>query len=106
MRNVANGLLRLNVDSLCLHRRYSAQRFDLPIVEAGGFAIARETNCMRIDSVKFRQRSYGIMPPDPSQAPILKLSNVPVSYISFLSCAETSGSEASSTMRPSKNSMI
>lgn len=104
MGNLAYWGLGLDIDRLGLRRRDGAEGLDLAIVEARGLAKAREADRGRRDAVKLCKGRDSILPP--VQGEYGRNKHDVVGYIWFLSSALTPGNDASSNMRPSRNSMI
>ena len=94
----------LDIDRLRLRRRDGAEGLDLAIIKVRRLAKAREADRGRRDAVKLRKRHNGILPPEDGE--YCRIKTGVVAHIWFLSSILTPGNDASSNMRPSRNSMI
>ena len=104
VRSLAYWDRGLDIDRLRLRGRDGAEGLDLAIIEARRLAKAREADRGRRDEVKLRKRHNGILPPVDGEYGRNK--NGRVAHIWFLSSILTPGNDASSNMRPSRNSMM
>lgn len=122
VRDLADRHVRLDVDGLRLRLRDRPEGRDLPVVEAGGLAEVGQPDRGGVYAVQFRERSDRIVPPASRSVRSmvvrgdLALRRCAVAgfvaggsrerYISVRSSGVTPGSQASSMMRPSRNSMM
>ena len=61
-RDIANFLSSFDVFSSTLRFSQCRKRFDLPVVETCRFPESLQTHALRRCAVKFRKRTYGIVP--------------------------------------------
>lgn len=104
VRSLAYWGLGLDIHRLGLGRRDCAECLDLAVVETRRLTKAREADRGRRNAVKLCKRRDSILPPVHGENGKNQWDSL--AHIWFLSLALTPGNDASSNMRPFRNSMI